>query len=118
MTLIIQLKYHSILGISLEKGMITFCSLHMYLHDNLAILFTAFQLIINYTFCTSLVQINDKRTISSKINVTSKGVRLSEILQHSVMKFDRSNKFEKCYGQVNSLRLKSSVASKCATKYF
>ena len=29
------------------------------------------------------------------------------------MKFDRSNKFDLCYyGQVNSLRLKSSVASK------
>ena len=28
-------------------------------------------------------------------------------LQHSVMKFDRSNKFDLCYyGQVNSLRLK------------
>ena len=32
-----------------------------------------------------------------------KGVRLSEKLQHSVMKFDRSNKFEFCYyGQVNT----------------
>ena len=29
------------------------------------------------------------------------------------MKFDRSNKFDLCYyGQVNSLRLKSNVASK------
>ena len=35
---------------------------------------------------------------------------------HSVMKFDRSNKFDFCYyGQVNSLRLKSSVASKVKT---
>ena len=34
------------------------------------------------------------------------------------MKFDRSNKFDLCYyGQVNSLRLKSSVASKWANKY-
>ena len=42
-----------------------------------------------------------------------RGVRLSEKLQHSVMKFDRSDKFDFCYyGQVNSLRLKSSVASK------
>ena len=33
------------------------------------------------------------------------------------MKFDRSNKFDFCYyGQVNSLRLKSSVASKWASK--
>ena len=32
------------------------------------------------------------------------------------MKFDRSNKFELCYyGQVNSLRLKSSVVSKWAS---
>ena len=46
-------------------------------------------------------------TIVSKINVTPKGIRLSEKLQHSVMKFDRSNKFDLCnYGQVNSLRLK------------
>ena len=34
------------------------------------------------------------------------------------MKFDRSNKFELCYfWQVNSLRLKSSVASKWTSKY-
>ena len=34
------------------------------------------------------------------------------------MKFDRSNKFDFCYyGQVNSLRLKSSVASKWASKH-
>ena len=52
-------------------------------------------------------------TIASKINGTPKGVRLSENLQHSVMKFDRSNKFDFCYcGQVNSQRLKSSAASK------
>ena len=39
-------------------------------------------------------------------------------LQHSVMKFDRSNKLDLCYyGQVNSLRLKSSVASKWAIKH-
>ena len=48
--------------------------------------------------------------IISKINVTPKGVRLSEKLQHYVMKFDRSNIFDLCYyGQINSLRLKSSV---------
>ena len=34
------------------------------------------------------------------------------------MKFDRSNKFDLCYyGQVNSLRLKSSAASKWASKH-
>ena len=34
------------------------------------------------------------------------------------MKFDRSNKFDFCYyGQVNSLRLKSSVALKWANKH-
>ena len=33
------------------------------------------------------------------------------------MKFDRSNKFDLCYyGQVNSLRLKSSVVSKWASE--
>ena len=43
--------------------------------------------------------------------------KVSEKLQHFVTKFDRSNKFELCYyGQVNSLRLKSSVASKWASK--
>ena len=57
-----------------------------------------------------------KGTIVSKINDIPEGVRLSEKvqLQHSVaiMKFDRSNKFDLCYyGQVNSLRLQSSVAS-------
>ena len=35
------------------------------------------------------------------------------------MKFDRSNKFNFCYyGQVNSLRLQSSVASKRASEHF
>ena len=39
-------------------------------------------------------------------------------LQHSVMKFDRSNKFDFCYyGQVNSLRLKSCKASKWANTF-
>ena len=34
------------------------------------------------------------------------------------MKFDRNNKFELCYyGEVNSLRLKSSVVSKWASKH-
>ena len=47
-----------------------------------------------------------------------KGVRLSEKqLQHSVMKYNRSNKFYFCYyGKENSLRLKSIVASKLASK--
>ena len=57
-------------------------------------------------------------TIASKINGTPKGARLSEKVQHSVMKFDRSNKFDFCYyGQANSLRLKSSVASKWASEH-
>ena len=35
------------------------------------------------------------------------------------MKFDRNNKFDFCYyGQVNSLWLKLSVASKLANKHF
>ena len=54
---------------------------------------------------------------STIIITTSKGVRLSEKLQHSVMKFDRSNKFDLCcHGQVNSLLLKSSLASKWTRK--
>ena len=41
-----------------------------------------------------------------KINGAPEFVRLSEKLQHAVIKFDRSNKFDFCYyGQVNSLRL-------------
>ena len=57
--------------------------------------------------------------IASKINVTSKGGRLSEKLQLTaalcLMIFDRSNKLDLCYyGQVNSLQLKSNVASKWA----
>ena len=49
-------------------------------------------------------------SIASKINVTPKGVILSETLHHSVMKFDPNNKFDLCfYGQVNSPRLRSSV---------
>ena len=60
----------------------------------------------------------NKGTIASKINGTPKGVILSEKLQHSVMKFDRRNKFDFCYyGQVNSLQLKYSVASKWARKH-
>ena len=59
-------------------------------------------------------------TIASKINVTPIGVRVSEKLQlteHSII-FDRSNKFDVCYyGQVNSLLLKSRVASKWASMY-
>ena len=51
----------------------------------------------------------DKGT--SKICVTPKNFRFSEKLQHSVMKFDFCY-----YGQVNSLRLKSSVALKWASK--
>ena len=58
------------------------------------------------------------RTSASKINVTPKGVRLSEKQQHSVMKFDRDNKFDLCYyREVNSLRLRLSVASKWANKH-
>ena len=61
------------------------------------------------------VVLHIRGSIASKINGTSIGVRLLEELQHSVMKFDRSNKFDFCYyGQVNSLRLKSSVTSKLA----
>ena len=61
-------------------------------------------------------------TIASKINVTPQKCQIvrknCSLLQHSVMKFDRSNKFDLCYyGQVNSLRLKSSVASKWASKH-
>ena len=56
--------------------------------------------------------------ITRKINGTPKDVRLLEKLQYSVMKFDGSNKFDFCYyGQVNSLRLKLSVASKWASKH-
>ena len=56
--------------------------------------------------------------IASKINVTPKFVRLSEKLQHLVMKLDTSNKFAlSYYGQVNSVRLKSSVASIWASKH-
>ena len=62
-----------------------------------------------------------RRIIASKINGTPKGIKLSEKLQflhHSVMKFDCSNKFDFCYhGQVNSLQLKSSAASKWASKH-
>ena len=40
------------------------------------------------------------------------------LLQHSVIKFDCSNKFDLCYyGQINSLLLKSSVASKWTSKH-
>ena len=40
-------------------------------------------------------------------------------MKHSVMKFNRSNKFGICYyGQVNLLRLKLSVALKKASKHF
>ena len=72
---------------------------------------------------------NSKRwviIIASKINVTPngpKGVRLSFVIitalkLHSVMKFDRSNKFDSCYyGEENTIRLKSSVASILASKH-
>ena len=40
-------------------------------------------------------------------------------LQHSLMKFDRSNKLDLCYyGQVNSLRQKSSLALKWVSEHF
>ena len=38
-------------------------------------------------------------------------VRKTAVNRSILMKFDRSNKFDVCYEQVNSLRLKSSVAS-------
>ena len=48
------------------------------------------------------------------------GARFSEelqLLQHSSMKFDCSNKLDLCcYGQVNLLWLKSSVSSKWASE--
>ena len=37
------------------------------------------------------------RTIASKINGTTKSVRISLKLQHSVMKLNNSNKFDLCY---------------------
>ena len=47
-------------------------------------------LAVNGSMCLGLC------TISSKINGTPKGVRLSEKLLHSGMKFDRRNKFDLC----------------------
>ena len=55
---------------------------------------------------------------TSKINITAKRVivRKTAFNCSTLMKIDRSNKFDLCYyGQVNSLWLKSSVASKWAT---
>ena len=62
---------------------------------------------------------NEMCTFDSKINGTPKGARnIAVNCSRSVMKFDRSNKFDFCYyGQVNSLQLKSSVASKGACKH-
>ena len=52
-------------------------------------------------------------TIASKINVTPQRCQIVT----KTAKFDRSNKFDFCYyGQVNLQRLKSSVASKWASK--
>ena len=48
-------------------------------------------------YCTAKIILTLEGTIASKINVTLKDVRLSEKLQHSVMKFDSSNKFDLCY---------------------
>ena len=46
-------------------------------------------------------------------------LRLNNYIQYMRSKFDRSNKFDLCYyGQVNLLRLISSVAFKCASKHF
>ena len=57
-------------------------------------------------------------TIANRINFTPKCARLSEN-ENSAMKFDRSNKFDLCYyGQVNSLRLKSTVDSKWQVNTF
>ena len=59
-------------------------------------------------------------TIASKINATPKVSHCQyncNELPHSVMKFDRSNKFDLCYyGQVNSLWLKSNISSTSASK--
>ena len=49
-------------------------------------------------------------TIDSKISVTPKGVRKSE-LQHSVMKFDRNNKFDFCYYEQVYSRVGTKIAS-------
>ena len=66
----------------------------------LFILYTSLLLDLNHSIACAYLHV---RTIASKINVTSKGVRLSEKLQHSVMKFDRSNKFDISYNrQVNN----------------
>ena len=64
----------------------------------------------------------DACTIASIINFSPKGVRFSEKPQlaavPTVMKFDRSNKFDLCYcRQVNSQRLKSSVTFECAGQH-
>ena len=59
-------------------------------------------------------------TIASKISVTPKIVRMSEKRQNFVMKFDRivtNLTYVITYGQVNSLRLKLSVALKWASKH-
>ena len=61
-------------------------------------------------------------TISSKINDTPKGVRLSEKLMLTVVFcngiFDRINKFDLYYyGQINSQRVKSSETLKWASKH-
>ena len=75
-----------------------------------------FKIIFSYLFVISAFSHPKKRkkklterldkalcTIASKINVTPKGVRLSEKLQltkHSVVKFDRSKKFDLWLGML------------------
>ena len=51
------------------------------------------------SLCSRFTRVVNKQctTITSKINGTPKGIRLSEKLQHCVMKIERSNKFNLCY---------------------
>ena len=53
------------------------------------------QLLTNRSYQVRALKLSEpnKCTIACKINFTPKGIRLSEKLQHSLMKFDRSSKF-------------------------
>ena len=53
------------------------------------------QLLTNRSYQVRALKLSapNKCTIASKINFTPEGIRLSEKLQHSLMKFDRSSKF-------------------------
>ena len=78
------------------------------------------QIGLKYAFLASDMQ-SGISTITSKINITAKCVIVRKTAGNcsTLMKFDRSNKIDLCYyGQVNSLRLKSSVALKWATNTF